>query len=201
MIETRDPNFPTGSFVWSYFGWRDYVIFNNAKFKSIDENYIEPYVIEPIGNIPLSAHLGVFGTTGMSAYFGLLEICKPKAGETIVVSGAGGAVGTIVGQIGKILNCRVIGIAGGLEKYRRLQADFNFDAAIDYKGENLKTSLEAAAPNGIDIYFDNVGGEISSTVMSQMNNFGRVSLCGAISTYNLKSERGILNTLRFCVNK
>lgn len=193
MIESKDAEYPVGSFVWTFFGWKDFTKFNNKEIShEKNSSYIPPYIIGPIENIPLSTRLGVLGMTGLSAYFGLLELCAPKENETIVVSGAAGAVGTIVGQIGKILNCRVIGIAGGTEKCRWLREELNFDAAIDYKGENVELALQKAAPKGIDCFFDNVGGEISSTVMSLMNKFGRVALCGSISTYNLKSPKGNL---------
>lgn len=190
VLESNDPKYPVGSYVWSFFGWRDLTVFNiNEDKKEKGANHIPPYIIEPIENIPLSTRLGVLGMTGLSAYFGLIELCAPKANETIVVSGAAGAVGSIVGQIGKILNCRVIGLAGSGEKCRWLKEELNFDAAIDYKNENIEEALQNVAPNGIDVYFDNVGGELSSIVMSQMNDFGRVALCGAISTYNLKTNR------------
>lgn len=165
------------------------MVFNNniTKVKSADQ--IPPYIIKPIENIPLSARLGVLGMTGLSAYFGLLELCSPKANETIVVSGGAGAVGSIVGQIGKILNCRVIGLAGSAKKCQWLTNELNFDAAIDYKHENIDVALKKIAPNGIDMYFDNVGGDLSYSVMSHMNEFGRVAACGSISTYNLKSTK------------
>lgn len=153
-------------------------------------NHIPPYIIEPIVNTRISTRLSVLGMTGLSAYFGLIELCAPKANETIVVSGAAGAVGSVVGQIGKILKCRVIGIAGNVEKCHWLTNELNFDVAINYKTENMEKALKAATPNGIDIYFDNVGGEICSTIMSHMNDFGRVALCGSISTYNLKTATG-----------
>ncbi|XP_055297766.1 prostaglandin reductase 1-like [Sitodiplosis mosellana] len=190
VIESNDPKYPVGSYVWSFFGWRDLTIFNNnMDKKEKGGNHIPPYIVEPIANIPLSQRLASLGMTGLSAYFGLIELCAPKANETIVISGAAGAVGSIVGQIGKILNCRVVGVAGSAEKCRWLKEELNFDAAIDYKNENIEEALQRLAPNGIDVYFDNVGGELSSIVMSQMNEFGRVALCGAISTYNLKSDR------------
>lgn len=126
--------------------------------------------------------------TGVSAYFGLLELCKPKKNETVVVSGGAGAVGSIVGQIAKIKGCRVIGIAGSAEKCKWLKDELNFDAAINYKEESIRDAIKIAAPDGIDVYFDNVGGEISSIVMSEMKTFGRVAVCGSISTYNLKND-------------
>lgn len=121
---------------------------------------------------------------GNTAYFGLLEICKPKEGETMVVSGAAGAVGSLVGQIGKIKGLRVIGIAGTDDKCDWIVKDLGFDVAINYKTANLEEELKKAAPNGVDCYFDNVGGEISSVVLNQMNEFGRISVCGSISAYN-----------------
>lgn len=196
VIESKDTKFPVGSYVWSYFGWRDFVVFNNKnnnKIKSAE--YIPPYIIEPIENIPLSARLGILGLTGLSAYFGLFELCSPKENETIVVSGAAGAVGSIVGQIGKILNCRVIGLSGSDSKCNWLTNELNFDAAIDYKHDNIDVALKKLAPNGIDVYFDNVGGELSYSVMSHMNEFGRVAACGSISTYNLKSKSMFLKLL------
>lgn len=195
MLESKDPNYPVDSFVWSYFGWRDFVIFNNKSDQERSANHIPPYIVEPIADIPLSTRLGVLGMTGLSAYFGLIELCSPKAGETIVVSGAAGAVGSIVGQLGKILNCQVVGLAGSAEKCQWLENVLSFDAAINYKTQNIEAALKEAAPNGIDIYYDNVGGEISSTVMAQMNEFGRVSLCGSISTYNLKTTKSKLYVL------
>lgn len=189
MIESKDPKYPVGSLIWSYFGWRDYTIFNNVCGQEKTANHIPPHIIQPIENISLSARLGVLGMTGLSAYFGLLELCAPKMNETIVVSGAAGAVGSIVGQIGKILNCRVIGLAGNAKKCRWLEDELNFDCAIDYKSENIDEALRSSAPHGIDMYFDNVGGELSSIVMSHMNEFGRVAVCGSISTYNLKTTK------------
>lgn len=145
---------------------------------------IKPYPCPDVGKHPRSYALGCCGRPGNSAYFGLLELCKPKAGETVVVSGAAGAVGCLVGQIAKIKGCRVVGIAGGQSKCDWLINDLGFDAAIDYKAPNLPESLSEAAPNGIDCYFDNVGGEISYHVTRQMNVNGRISICGSVSAYN-----------------
>lgn len=130
------------------------------------------------------------GRVGNSAYFGLLEICKPKAGETVVVSGAAGAVGSLVGQLAKSKGCRVVGIAGGRDKCDFLRNELGFDATIDYKavtGDQLAKELKLAAPNGVDCYFDNVGGMISYEVQMIMNPHGRISVCGSISGYNLES--------------
>ena len=134
---------------------------------------------------PISTANGVLGMPGMTAYFGLLEVGQPKPGETIVVSAASGAVGQVVGQIGKIMGCRVVGIAGGAKKCAFVKDELGFDACIDYKAEkDLDAALRAACPNGIDVYFDNVGGEISDAVLRNINFFGRVALCGSISQYN-----------------
>ena len=137
-----------------------------------------------IPGLPLAAWMGPLGPTGMTAYFGLLDIGQPKAGETLVVSAAAGAVGSIVGQIGKLKGCHVVGIAGSDEKCRWLTEEAGFDAALNYKQPNLDARLAAACPNGIDINFENVGGEIMDIIIGQLNDFARMPLCGMISTYN-----------------
>jgi prostaglandin reductase 1 len=142
------------------------------------------YVLPAMDQHSRSLGLGVLGMPGNTAYFGFLEICHPKAGETVVVTGAGGAVGSIVGQIAKIKGCRVIGFAGTDAKCKWLEEELGFDVAINYKQPNIYKLLKEAAPKGVDCYFDNVGGELSSTIISQMNLFGRISVCGAISAYN-----------------
>ena len=134
--------------------------------------------------VPLTANLSVLGPPGLTAYFGLLDVAAPKPGETLVVSAAAGAVGSIVGQIGKIKGCRVIGIAGGAAKCRWITDDLGFDAAIDYKSENVGEALDRLCPDGVDIDFENVGGEIMDAVFSRLRLNGRMSLCGLISTYN-----------------
>lgn len=138
----------------------------------------------------------------ISAYFGLLKICQPKAGETVVVTGAAGAVGSIVGQIARIIGCKVIGIAGSHSKCDWLISDLKFDYAIDYKNENVQQLLKKIAPNGIDCFFDNVGGELSSIIINMMNEFGRIAVCGSISAYNVNKDisnlpRGLLKHLLF----
>jgi len=134
---------------------------------------------------PLSTYLGVLGMTGLTAYLGLTEIGKPKKGETIVVSGAAGAVGSIVGQIAKLFGCKVIGIAGTDEKVTMLKSSLGFDATINYNTtKNMAEAIKEAAPNGVDIYFDNVGGPISDAVLFNINQFARIIICGAISVYN-----------------
>ncbi|SKD08735.1 hypothetical protein SAMN05660461_4611 [Chitinophaga ginsengisegetis] len=153
--------------------WATAAIFPAAHLRKIDDS------------IPLTYYLGVLGVPGLTAYFGLADIGKPQAGETVVVSGAAGAVGIAVGQIAKIMGCRAVGIAGGAEKVKMLTDTFGFDAAIDYKGNtNMDAAIAAACPNGVDIYFDNVGGDISDAVIKHLNFFARVPLCGQIALYN-----------------
>ena len=133
---------------------------------------------------PMTHLLSIFGVAGLTAYFGLLEIGKPKSGETVVVSAAAGSVGSIVGQIAKIRGCHVVGIAGGKDKCQWLRSELGFDAAVDYKDGAVFKALRAAAPKGIDVYFDNVGGDILEACLPQMNNHGRIACCGAISQYD-----------------
>jgi NADPH-dependent curcumin reductase CurA len=133
---------------------------------------------------PVTHLMSVYGIAGLTAYFGLLECGKPKAGETVVVSAAAGSVGSIVGQIAKIKGCRVIGVAGGAEKGRWLVEELGFDAALDYKAGGLRQQMKEAVPEGIDVYFDNTGGEIFETCLFAMKNFGRIACCGAVSQYD-----------------
>src|SRR5690606_16933868 len=146
--------------------------------------------------------LHVLGMTGMTAYFGLLEVGQPKAGETVVVSGAAGAVGTVVGQIAKLKGCRVVGIAGGKEKCDFLTGELGFDAAVDYKRGDLKAALRAACPEGVDVFFDNVGGDILDTVLTRLRMHARIVICGAISQYNNTTPvKGPSNYLSLLVNR
>ena len=148
------------------------------------------------------AYLSVLGMTGMTAYFGLLDVGAAKEGDTVVVSGAAGAVGTVVGQIAKILGCRVVGIAGGADKCRWLVDGLGFDAAIDYKSEDVRKALREHCPKGIDVYFDNVGGEILDIVLTQLAMHARVVICGAISQYNATDGvKGPANYLSLLVNR
>lgn len=180
ITQSKNKNFPVGQYVVGDFGWRTHTISDG---KSVSKDARAPYLIPDIGNLPISLTLGVLGMPGNTAYFGLLEICKPMTGEVVIVTGAGGAVGSHVGQIAKIKGCRVIGITGSDEKCKWIKS-LGFDHAINYKTANLHTALAEAAPRGIDCYFDNVGGEISSVIIQHMNKHGRISVCGSISSYN-----------------
>ncbi len=173
--ESRDPAKPVGAIVSPGIGgWQDYTIVDGGVAQ----------IIPQIPGVPLSAYMSVLGLTGWTAYFGLLDIGQPKPGETVVVSAAAGAVGSIVGQIAKIKGARVVGIAGGPDKCRWITEELGFDGAIDYKNEDVGAGLDRLCPNGIDVNFENVGGPIMDAVMARMNNFSRMPLCGMISTYN-----------------
>ena len=174
VVESRHPDFKPGDYVTGNLDWKEYQAVPRKGLSKIENQ-----------NVSLSAYLGVLGMTGMTAYLGLTEIGSPKEGETLVVSGAAGAVGSIVGQIGKIMGCRVIGLAGTDEKVNLLKDKFGFDEAINYKTTtDIKEAIAKAAPDGVDVYFDNVGGDISDAIMANVNQFGRVVVCGAISLYN-----------------
>lgn len=174
VVESKNAEFTIGENVLGLLDWKEYQTSNGKGLTKVDAKKAN-----------LSAYLGVLGMTGLTAYLGLTNIGKPKAGETLVVSGAAGAVGSVVGQIGKILGCRVIGIAGTDKKVDILKSKFGFDEAINYNTtKDMITAIKTAAPDGVDIYFDNVGGEISDAVLANINKFGRVPVCGAISLYN-----------------
>lgn len=177
VTESRNAQLPKGTVVMGNLPWQTYSISDGKGLMTIDPNVA-----------PLSFHLGILGMPGLTAYCGLLFICDPKPGETVVVSGAAGAVGTIVGQIAKLKGCRVIGIAGSEDKVNFLKQALGFDEAINYKSTtNIQSALATACPNGIDVYFDNVGGEISDAAYTLLNNFARIAVCGQISLYNATS--------------
>ncbi|XP_018318687.1 prostaglandin reductase 1 [Agrilus planipennis] len=181
IIESKSKDYPVGKHVVGEFGWQTLSIGKNEINKI---GFPAPWIIPDIGNLPLSLALGVLGMPGNTAYFGETEVCKLKEGEVFVVTGAGGAVGSHVGQIAKLKGCKVIGIAGSDEKGRWITKDLGFDHFINYKTSNVAEKLAEYAPDGVDCFFDNVGGEISSTIIYQMKKFGRVCICGSISTYN-----------------
>ncbi len=174
--ESQDNNFQKGDLVQAMTGWQDYAALEGKTLTVIPKGL----------PIPLTAYLGLFGHIGYTAYFGLLDITNPQPGETLVVSAAAGAVGSVVGQIGKIKGCYVVGIAGSDEKCQWIKEELGFDAAINYKTENVFNRLKELCPKGIDVYFDNVGGQILDAVLAQINKFARVSLCGLISGYNVE---------------
>lgn len=174
VLESRDPAFAVGAHVQGLLGWQDYYVGAGQGLQTLPN----------MPGVPLTAFMGLFSHIGLTAYFGLLDITNPKAGETLVVSAAAGAVGSLVGQIGKIKGMHVVGIAGSDDKCRWIVDELGFDAAINYKTENVLERLKTLCPNGIDVDFENVGGTILDNVMSLMNLHGRISLCGLISGYN-----------------
>lgn len=182
MIESKNSNYSVNSNVYGSFGWRTHTIFDP---NDTADHFIRPYVLPSFGDLPLFLALGHLGMPGICAYFGFLDNCEPKEGEIVVVSGAAGAVGSIVGQIARVKGCKVIGIAGSDDKCNWITDDVGFDHAINYKTENVAEALRKCAPQGVDCYFDNVGGDLSSIVVAQMHEFGRISVCGHISSYNL----------------
>ncbi len=177
VIESNIPDFKPGEIVSGMYGWQQYAIARPGDFRLFK---VDPDLA------PISTAVGVTGMPGQTAYFGLLRVGKPKPGETVVVSAASGAVGSVVGQIAKIHGCRVVGIAGGAEKCAYVADELGFDACVDYKGGNLKEDLAAACPKGIDVYFENVGGEVLQAVIPLLNPGARVPVCGYISAYNAK---------------
>ncbi|XP_047346169.1 prostaglandin reductase 1-like [Vespa velutina] len=185
IIESKNPDYPVGKRIVGYFGWRTHTIVNPKLLPELELTAQKPYLLPEIGDLSPSLCLGVLGMPGNTAYFGLVEICSPKHGETLVISGAAGAVGSHVGQIAKnVFGLNVIGIAGSDEKCKWLVNELGFNSAINYKKQDVSVALKKAAPKGVDLYFDNVGGDISSIVIYQMNLYGRISVCGSISSYN-----------------
>jgi NADPH-dependent curcumin reductase CurA len=192
VIESRSPDYKVGDFLQGTFGWQDYALASRGG--------IMPASPLPKGT-PLTWPLGVCGITGLTAYFGLLDLGKPKAGETVVVSGAAGATGSVAGQIAKLKGCRVIGIAGGTDKCRWLTEQAHFDAAIDYKRENVARRLHELCPKGIDVYFDNVGGEILDAALANLGQRARIVQCGGISGYNDTMPPAVHNTMNLVVTR
>lgn len=185
VVESRTKEFKQGDKVIGLTGLQDYCVIDPADQRGSFRK------VPPIPFISDTAFLGVLGITGLTAYFGMMDIAKPQKGETLVVSAAAGATGSIAGQIGKIHGCRVVGIAGGPEKCNWLTNDLGFDAAVDYKATDWKEKLTAATPKGVDIDYENVGGEIMHAVLERMNLHGRVVMCGFISGYNDRAAEAI----------
>ena len=172
VVSSKAPGLSAGDIVFGDTGWQDYAAVPAKHLTKMPK-------VEPMTHL-----LSVYGIAGLTAYFGLLDIGKPKAGDTVVVSAAAGSVGSLVGQIAKIKGCHVVGIAGGKDKCHWLTTDLGFDVAVDYKDGAVFKALRAAAPKGIDVYFDNVGGDILEACLPQMNNHGRIACCGAVSQYD-----------------
>jgi NADPH-dependent curcumin reductase CurA len=191
VVISKDPRYQPGQLLQGLFGWQDYALSSQAS----------EFPIMPVPDgVSIETALSILGNTGITAYFGLLEVGGAKSGATLVVSGAAGATGSAVGQIGKIVGCRVVGLAGGAEKCRYITEELGFDAAIDYKSENIITRMRQLCPNGIDIYYDNVGGRTLDAALANLAMHGRVVICGAISAYNdVSGSEGPRNYLKLLV--
>jgi len=191
VITSKNPNFKEGDFVYGQTGIQQYLTTDGEGYHKVDPTLA-----------PLPMYLGTLGMPGMTAYFGILEVGELKEGDAVLVSGAAGAVGSVVGQIAKIKNCKVIGIAGGADKCKYLVNELGFDGAIDYKNDNVASKLKEYFPNRIDVYFDNVGGEILDLALSRLAMHGRIVICGAISQYNNKTAiKGPSNYMSLLVNR
>jgi NADPH-dependent curcumin reductase CurA len=189
VIESNNDQIPVGATVFGMTGWQQYTVMDASA------------QVMPEG-VEAEAALSIFGITGLTAYFGLLDVGRPVEGETVLVSGAAGATGSVVGQIAKIKGCRAVGIAGSDEKCAMLIDDFGFDAAINYKTDNVADAIASTCPNGVDVYFDNVGGDILEAAIGNIALRGRVVLCGAIATYNDTTPRpGPNNLTNLLVNR
>lgn len=191
VVESKNPDFSVGDKVRAMGGWQEYTLAKpDARLMKIPEGL----------PLPLTAHLSVLGLTGLTAYFGLLDVGQPKEGETVVVSTAAGAVGSVVGQIAKLKGCRTVGLTSTDEKCAWIKDELGYDEAINYKTEEVGPALAQACPKGIDVYFDNVGGEILNAALGQINFKGRVAICGAITQYNAtKPTPGPSNYLNLLV--
>jgi len=190
VINSRNPKYAAGDYVYGLLGVQEYALSNGAGLTKVD-----PAVA------PLPLYLSTLGMPGMTAYFGILDVAQIKPGDTVVISGAAGAVGAVAGQIAKIKGCRVVGIAGGAEKCAYIK-DLGFDAAIDYKSEPVAKGLATHCPNGVDVYFDNVGGDILDAALARLNLGARVAICGAISQYNNTTPiKGPSNYLSLLINR
>ena len=174
VIESRSPLFSVGEIVEGRLGWQSYALSDGIGLRRIDPEIA-----------PIQTSVGVLGMPGLTAYFGFLDVCEPVPGDTVVISAASGAVGQIVGQIARIMGCRVVGTAGSEEKVRYIVDELGFDVGINYKKNNVSDALDLACPNGIDVYFDNVGGFVTDAVMDRINSGARIAICGQISQYNL----------------
>jgi NADPH-dependent curcumin reductase len=192
VVESKHDGYAVGDKVLGMFGWQDYASSDGTEVRKIDD-----------ARVPPTAYLGAAGMPGVTAWYGLNKIIAPKAGQTVVVSAASGAVGSVVGQLAKLAGCRAVGIAGGVEKCRYVVDELGLDACVDYKAGNLYRDLKAATPDGVDGYFENVGGEVLDATLARMNPFGRIALCGMIAGYDGQpaplKQPSILLTMRLLV--
>lgn len=188
VVESTDGRFEAGELVVGQLGWQEYALARGGSLRKIDTTLA-----------PEQAYLHVLGTTGLTAYFGLVDVGRPKPGDTVVVSGAAGAVGQIVGQLARIAGCRTVGLAGGPEKVADLTERYGYDVGIDYKADDVNAALKEACPRGVDIYFDNVGGALSETVFRRLALGARVVVCGQISQYNLTEPELAPRNLGFLI--
>ncbi|MBI2754812.1 MAG: NADP-dependent oxidoreductase [Betaproteobacteria bacterium] len=190
VLQSKHSGFKPGDNVLTQLGWQTFGCAKGEEITKVDAN-----------RAPLSYYLGVLGMPGMTAYFGLNEIGQPKKGETVVVSAASGAVGSVVGQLARIAGCRAVGIAGGAQKCAYVANELGFDACVDYKAGNLYRDLKEACPKGVDVYFENVGGETLDTMLRLMNPFSRIVVCGLISDYNATEPYGVKMFRSILVNR
>lgn len=190
VVASRDAAFQPGDKVVGQLGWQLYGVAPARGLQKVDTTHV-----------PLSAYLGPVGMPGVTAWYGLNRICEPKAGETVVVTAASGAVGSVVGQLAKAKGCRVVGVAGGAEKCRYVVEELGFDACVDYKAGKLKDDLKTALPDGVDALFENVGGEIFDALLARTNAFGRIALCGMISDYNSTDPYCMKNVRTVLINR
>ena len=188
VVRSDDGRFNPGDVVVGQLGWQEYALARGGALRRFDASAA-----------PLSTALHVLGATGLTAYFGLYDVARPRPGDTVVVSGAAGAVGQVVGQLARIAGCRTVGIAGGAEKVRDLTEEYRYDVGIDYKGDDVGAALREACPNGVDVYFDNVGGEISEQVFRRLATGARIAICGQISQYNLAEPELAPRNLGFLI--
>ena len=177
VVESNDPRYAPGDRVVGQLGWQEYAVARGGALRKVPEP------------VPLQLALHVLGMNGLTAYFGLFDVAQPRPGDTVVVSAAAGAVGQLVGQLAKIAGCRAVGIAGGPEKKADLAELYGYDAGIDYKGEDVRAAVKEACPGGVDVYFDNVGGEVSAAVYPRLNVGARIAVCGQVSQYNLEQPQ------------
>jgi NADPH-dependent curcumin reductase CurA len=190
VVASRHPKFAVGEFVTGALGWQEYALSDGAGLRKVDPQ-----------RAPLSYALGVLGMPGVTAWVGLLDIAQPKAGETVLVSAASGAVGSVVGQLARLKGCRAVGIAGGAAKCEYVVKELGFDACVDYKNGALHEDLKAIVPGGVDVYFENVGGETLDTALRHMKVFSRIAICGLISQYSATEQYGLRNIRAVLVNR